>query len=47
MKIYESDTQIVIRGINHEMISTHISSGCEKILCIYDDVKNLTNKLDL
>lgn len=40
VKIYESDHQIVYRGINHDLIKDHINSKVEKILCIYDTKEN-------
>lgn len=40
MKLYESENQIVYRGINHDVIKEHIESKVEKILCIYDTMEN-------
>lgn len=41
MKIYESENQIVYRGIDHDLIKKHIKSKTEKALCIYDTLENL------
>ena len=40
MKIYESENQIVYRGIEHDVIKKHIESGTEKVLCVYDTKEN-------
>lgn len=45
MKLYESDNQIVIRGINHNLIKEHLESNIQKILCIYDTLDNLLKDL--
>jgi hypothetical protein len=41
MKIYESESQIVIRGIDHEFLQSHIRSNSQKVLCVYDTMVNL------
>ena len=45
MKLYESENQIVIRGINHELIKEHLDSDIQKVLCIYDTCDNLLKDL--
>jgi hypothetical protein len=45
MKLYESENQIVIRGINHELIKEHLDSDIQKVLCIYDTYDNLLKDL--
>ena len=40
MKIYESENQIVYRGIDHDLIKKHIESKTEKVLCVYDTKEN-------
>jgi hypothetical protein len=45
MKLYESENQIVIRGINHELIKEHLDSDIQKVLCIYDTSDNLLKDL--
>jgi hypothetical protein len=45
MKLYESENQIVIRGINHELIKEHLDSDIHKVLCIYDTSDNFLKDL--
>lgn len=40
MKIYESENQIVYRGIDHDLIKKHIKSKTKKILFVYDTMEN-------
>lgn len=40
MKIYESENQIVYRGLYHDLIKKHIDSKTEKVLCVYDTKEN-------
>lgn len=41
MKLYESKYQIVIKGLNHELIKEHLDSNVQKVLCVYDSYDNL------
>jgi hypothetical protein len=45
MKLHESKNQIVIRGIDHELIKEHLDSDIQKVLCIYDTSDNLLKDL--
>lgn len=45
MKLYESENQIVVRGLNHELIKEHLDSDIQKVLCIYDTSDNFLNDL--
>jgi hypothetical protein len=45
MKLHESKNQIVIRGIDHELIKEHLDSDIQKVLCIYDTSDNFLKDL--
>ena len=45
MKSYESEFQIVFRGINRELITEHLDSNIQKILCVYDTANNFLTDL--
>lgn len=45
IKVYESKTQIVIRGVDTEIIENHISSEVQKVMCVYGTTQEFLEKL--
>lgn len=43
-EIYETEYQIVYRGVDYDLIKTHIESKIQKVLCIYDTKENFLQK---